>query len=74
MIVPAVDDLAEHTSIKQACGLLVRSPGGHYCAKQPRMHGPAPRRPTPPNALTDEEQAQVLAALTSERFVDKSVA
>jgi hypothetical protein len=28
----------------------------------------------PPNALTDAERAQVLAVLTSDRFVDKSVA
>lgn len=74
MINPAVEELAEHTSVKQACDLLGRPRGSHYRAKQPRMHGPAPKRPTPANALTDEEQAEVLAALTSERFVDKAVA
>jgi len=70
----AVDELAVHTSVKQACDLLGRPRGSHYRAKQPRMHGPAPKRPTPPNALTAEEQEQVLAALTSERFCDKAVA
>lgn len=74
MINPAVDELAEHASVKQACDLLGRARGSHYRAKRPRMHGPAPRRPTPPNALTLAEQVRVLAALTSERFCDKAVA
>ena len=74
MINPAVDELAEHPSIKQACDLLGRARGSHYRAKKPRVHGPAMRRPTPPNALTDAEQAAVLAELTSERFVDKAIA
>lgn len=38
------------------------------------MLGPARPRPTAANALTAAEQEQVLAVLTSERFVDKSVA
>ncbi len=37
------------------------------------MHGPRRARPTPPNALTAEEQQQVLDLLTNERFCDKSV-
>lgn len=74
MINPAVDDLAEHTNIKTACALLGRARGSHYRAKKPPMCGPAMRCPTPSNALTDAEQAEVLAVLTSERFVDKSVA
>ena len=46
----------------------------HCRAKPPRrVRDPAPRR-APPNALTDAERAQVLAVLTSDRFVDKSVA
>ena len=31
-------------------------------------------RPAPPNALSDDERAQVLGVLTSDRFIDKSVA
>lgn len=38
------------------------------------MHGPTPKRPSPPNALTEDEQAEVLGVLTSERFCDKAVA
>jgi putative transposase len=37
------------------------------------VQGPGPR-PAPPNALTDAERAQVLSVLTSDRFIDKSVA
>jgi putative transposase len=38
------------------------------------MAGPTRTRPRAANALTADEQEQVLAVLTSERFVDKSVA
>jgi putative transposase len=74
VIDPAVDDLAEHLGVKRACDVLGRARGSHYRAKQPRAHGPRPARPAPPNALTHDEQQQVLAVLTSERFCDKSVA
>jgi putative transposase len=74
VINPAVDDLAELTSVKQACQVLGRPRGSHYRAKKPLVHGPVPARATPPNALTATEQAHVLAMLTSERFCDKSVA
>ena len=73
MINPAVDELAEHVTVKRACELTGRPRGSHYRAKQPRLYGPPPKRPSPPNALTEAEQAQVLEALTSERFCDKSV-
>lgn len=78
MINPAVDELAELTSIKKACELLGRARGSHYRAQQrakqpPRVREPR-QRPAPPNALTAAEQAHVLQVLTSERFCDKSVA
>lgn len=77
MINPAVNQLAEFTGVKQACALLGRPRASHYRAHQPRVYGPVPApppRPAPPNALTDAEQAEVLAVLTSARFCDKSVA
>ncbi len=74
MINPAIDELAEYTSVKKACQVLGRPRGSHYRAKQPRMHGPQPARPAPPNALTETEEAHVLKVLTSDRFADKSVA
>ena len=74
MINPAVDELAELTSVKKACDILGRARGSHYRAKQPpQVREPRPR-PAPPNALTAAEQAHVLQVLTSERFCDKSVA
>jgi putative transposase len=41
-----------------------------YRAGQPRPFGPPAPRPGPPRALTDAEQAAVLAVLHSERFID----
>jgi putative transposase len=74
VINPLVDELAEHTTIATACALLGRARGSHYRAKTPRpVREPVPR-PAPPNALTDVERQQVLQVLTSDRFVDKSVA
>jgi putative transposase len=74
VINPLVDELASHSNVKTACELLGRPRGSHYRAKTPMpATTPAPR-PTPPNALTDAERAQVLSVLTSDRFVDKSVA
>ena len=74
MINPLVDELAEHTSVKAACGLLGRPRGSHYRAKAPRpVREPVPR-PTPPNALSLTERRRILGVLTSERFCDKSVA
>ncbi len=73
MIAPAVTALAEHTSIKAACALLGWSRATHYRARRPAQARPAGPWPTPPNALTGEECARVLAELNSRRFVDKSV-
>ena len=74
MINPLVEELASHTNVKAACHLLGRPRGSHYRAKTPTpATTPAPR-PVPSNALTGAECAEVLTVLTSDRFVDKSVA
>jgi len=73
VIAPAVTALAEHTSIKAACALLGWSRATHYRARRPAQARSAGPWPTPPNALTGEECARVLAELNSRRFVDKSV-
>jgi putative transposase len=75
VINPVVDQLAQHTSTVAACALLGRSRAGHYRSRRPA--DPAPERsarPAPCNALTQAERDRVLAVLTSDRFVDKSVA
>lgn len=74
MINPAVDDLAEHVGIVAACALLGRSRAGHYRARRPVTPRPTRPRPRAVNALTETERATVLGVLTSDRFVDKSVA
>jgi len=74
VINPAVDVLAEQVGIVRACALLGRSRAGHYRAQQPVVLGPPRPRPAAVNALSEAERAQVLAVLTSDRFVDKSVA
>lgn len=75
MINPLVAPLSAHVSTAGACRLLGRSRAGHY--RSLRAATPAPQRaprPVPCNALTSAERAHVLAVLTSDRFVDKSVA
>ena len=76
MINPAVAELAvELKSVARACGLLGKPRASHYRDKQPPAV-PAHRTPrtAPSNALTTAEQDAVIAALSSPRFCDKSVA
>lgn len=63
-------DLAASVGMKAACEALdvPRSTGYRWAA--PRQHGPRPRRPRPARALSDEQRAEVLNLLYSERFVD----
>jgi putative transposase len=74
VINPLVDELASHTNVKTACDLLGRPRGSHYRSKAPKPARELAPRPAPPNALNDPERAQVLCVLTSDRFVDQSVA
>jgi putative transposase len=75
VINPAVFELAALTSITMACALLGKPRASHYREQQPPVV-PAPRQPraSPANALSVAEQDAVIAALTSPRFCDKSVA
>jgi putative transposase len=73
VIAPAVAELAGHTSVKAACGLLGWSRATHYRARRPANPVPAAPRPAPPNALSAAECERVLAELNSDRFADKSV-
>ena len=74
MIDTAYDDLAPLTSTARACQLLGKSRATHYRRRQPPVAGPPAPRPTPANALSDDERARVLAVLRSERFCDLAVA
>jgi len=74
VISPAVDELAGQVGIVKACALLGRSWAGHYRSRRPLRMGPRRPRPAAVNALTEAERSKVLGVLTSDRFVDKSVA
>ena len=75
---PAVTELAAVTSTARACALLGRARASHYRAevraRRPVVHEQRAPRPTPPNALSDDERAEILRVLNSTRFADKSVA
>lgn len=69
-----VEQLAGHMPVLAACQVLGRSRAGHYRWLRPAGAEPTrTARPAPSNALTEAERARVLAVLTSDRFVDKSV-
>ena len=70
---PAVTELAGHTSLSAACRVLGWSRATYYRAQQPVSPVPVTRRPAPPNALSAAECERVLAELNSDRFRDKSV-
>ncbi|MGB3187273.1 MAG: hypothetical protein WBB15_15570 [Ornithinimicrobium sp.] len=70
MINPVVEPLAQRIGFVGACALLGRSRAGHYRAKNPAPVPARARRASPANALTADEQAEVLAVLTSARFAD----
>jgi putative transposase len=76
VISEAVLLLAGLTSTATACALLGKPRASHYRDRSAVPLVPAARqpRPAPSNALTPAEQDAVIAALTSPRFCDKSVA
>lgn len=76
MIDETITELAELVGTKAACQAVGRSRATHY-----RRHrqSPAPprKRRVParqPRALTEAEEAEVLAVLHSQRFVDMAAA
>lgn len=75
MTVAACDELDAVVGTTRACTLTGRSKATHYRAQAGPVHGPrAPRTTPPPNALDDEERAQVLALLRSPAYCDLAVA
>lgn len=73
MIGAAFDELSPVLGIKPACDLLGHSRAGHYRRQQPPVHGPPRPRPKPPNALTAEERAHVLAVMHQPEHIDLAV-
>jgi putative transposase len=74
MIDTAFTQLQPLLDTKTACQLLGKSRATHYRRCRPMPARPRPARRAPANALTDAEQAQVLAVLRHEDFVDKAPA
>lgn len=70
MIDDHFDDLAHWTCKRRACQLLGRPRATHYRRQAGPVYGPPAPRPTPPNALTDDERAKVLALLHSPTYRD----
>jgi len=64
----------EAVSITDACTLTGRSRATHYRAISGPMHGPPAPRPTPSNALSVEERAEILSILHSPGYRDLAVA
>ncbi len=61
------------TPVSAACALLGRSRATHYRRVRPPVHGPRPRRPPGPQALTGAERAAVLTVLNTPGNADLSI-
>ncbi len=73
----AIEELVGTAGVPRdrACGLVGRSRASHYRAKDPPPTPAPPRAPAPqPRALSGAENAAVLAALHSDRFIDAAPA
>jgi putative transposase len=70
VIAAAADDLALMVGTKRSCVLVGRPRATHYRHQRGPVHGPPAPRPMPPNALEEDERAEVLEVLHDARFVD----
>ena len=65
--------LAEYLPISTSCALTGLSRSGFYRRRKPAPEtGEPAARPSPPNALTADERAELVAVLNSDRFADKA--
>ena len=74
MTLTTCGELIEAVGTTKACSLTGRSKATHYRAMAGPIHGPPAPRPTPSNALTPEERAEILAVLRSPAYADLAVA
>ncbi|WP_423919963.1 hypothetical protein [Candidatus Poriferisodalis sp.] len=75
MIAPAVAELEAHMATTAACAVLGRSRATQCRRRRPEPDSAAVierRRAAHPRALSDDERAEVLEVLHSDRFVDES--
>ena len=74
MIDEAFDELVPVVGIKPACELTGVSRSTHYRRQHPPVCGPPRPRPTPPNALSDQERSRILTELHRPEHADLAVA
>ena len=74
MTAVACAQLEPLVGISKSCELTGRSRATRYRRQAGPLHGPPRPRPTPSNALTEAERAEVLAVLRSQRYCDLAVA
>ena len=72
MTIATCDELIEVVGTTRACRLTGRSKATHYRAMAGPVHGPPAPRPTPSNALSEEERAEILAVLRSPAYAGSS--
>ena len=68
------EELAPLVGVKRACALLGRVRSSYYRRRKPVVDKEPSPRPAPPNALSEDERARVLALLCEDQHVDSSVA
>ncbi len=74
MTIVACAELIGLVGTTRSCRLTGRSKATHYRALTGPAHGPPAPRPTPPNALSPTERAQVLGLLRGPAYRDLAVA
>ena len=74
MTTAACAELEPLVGISRSCQLTGRSRATRYRRQAGPLHGPPRPRPTPPNALSDAERAEVLTVLRSAKYRDLAVA
>ena len=74
MIDEAFVALVPVVGVSPACDLVGVSKASYYRRAKPAVYGPPRPRPTPPNALTDEERSRILTELHRPEHADLAVA
>lgn len=74
MIGEAFGALVPVVGVQPACELTGVSKASYYRRAKPPVYGPPRPRPTPPNALSDEERGRILTELHRPEHADLAVA
>lgn len=66
----AIATLIPTVGVVRACKAVGRARASYYRTRRGPVHGPPTPRPRPVRSLSDAEREEVLAIMTSDRFVD----